>query len=252
MGRMPNSGHPCAIMTEAVRAGHSARLPEQQIEPDNFVVLETLRLPKNIPARPCPGPACWWRRPCPSSTPQPTASAPSQVTAGSATRPPAVPTPNAVGSMASTRSNAYQVSFTTKPCRHEPYPRHVRLPQLPQQLRQRIDGGDRIDVGPGNQHLRRTGTPRVTHTRYDLTLLNQTCPACSGRWQVQTNINETVSFPHPIVTLPQQTRVPSVRIPQVYEPSALTATKVPAGESVCPQWLLPQQARVPSVRTPQV
>src|SRR5947208_2469177 len=51
---------------------------------------------------------------------------------------------------------------------------------------------------------------------------------------------------------PQQTPVPSLRIPQLWGKPALTWLKLPAGGEACPKSLLPQQANLPSLFTPQV
>lgn len=50
---------------------------------------------------------------------------------------------------------------------------------------------------------------------------------------------------------PQQTTEPSVRIPQVLRPPAVTEVKAPSGGEAWPSVLLPQQATEPSVLTPQ-
>ena len=50
--------------------------------------------------------------------------------------------------------------------------------------------------------------------------------------------------------VPQQVIVLSVRIPQLWSPPALTVLNRPVGASVCPPWLDPQQLIVLSVRNP--
>ena len=50
---------------------------------------------------------------------------------------------------------------------------------------------------------------------------------------------------------PQQTIWPSVRMPQVWKPPALTSRNTPPGGEDCSSTLSPQQARAPSVRMPQ-
>ena len=56
----------------------------------------------------------------------------------------------------------------------------------------------------------------------------------------------------PLLPLPQQVAVPSVRSPQVWKPPAVRVVKLPVGALVCPPLLSPQQVAVPSMRSPQV